>query len=61
MKNEDSYKNPSRTSKKYIEKRERTEFERAIKEWLCEVKTTNFLLMSIAMILIGIFVRLVFG
>jgi len=40
---------------------ERTEFERALKEWLIEAKKTNYVLYVIAMLLAGIFLRLVFG
>lgn len=40
----------------YQQKRERTGFERALSDWLEKLKTTNYILMLILMVLIGIFI-----
>ena len=45
----------------YRFKVERTELERALQEWLRESKKINYVLLVIAMLLVGIFLRMVFG
>ncbi len=47
--------------KRRREKMERTDFERSLTDWIRASHRTNELLMIIAMILVGIFLRLVFG
>jgi len=55
----ESYQN--RKGKRELKyKEERTIFEQAMKAWIKEAKTTNFVLIVIAMFLVGIFLRLIF-
>ena len=61
MNNESSSYQSKKGKRGFIYKEERTELQRALKEWLQETKTTNFVLIVIAMLLVGIFLRLVFG
>lgn len=42
-------------------KEEKTTLERALRDWLKLTAVTNYTLFAIAMILLGIFIRLVLG
>jgi len=50
-----------KAQRKYKYKEERTAFELALREWVRETKTANYILLIIAMLLLGIFLRMVFG
>lgn len=56
----ESYQSP-RIKREYLVKKERTEFERALRQWLKQTEYSNWVLTGIAMILLGIFIRLVMG